>query len=131
MAFTTTKVIGGGVLVEGTDIMGNGGSVILRSDLWNQVKKYQAQQIAEDTFNTTVEEFFKPLTEAADALRAAVELEDDDASVVILQPATEGAVAVPAKKIKLDPEGVVLQILEKGDTSQLRWVGGTLIATVA
>lgn len=123
--FTTTTLVGGGVLVEGTDNAGREGTTILRSETWNEVVKYQQQVAAVEQFDKSVDEFFAPLLAAVDNLKAG---EDETGmDVVILKEEIPGVDEEPEVRIKLDSEGTVLRVLAEGDHDTLRWVNGTLV----
>lgn len=130
MTFTTTPTADGGVYVTGTDDEGVDGKAVLRSDLWNQVKQYRAFKLADEEFNVTVEEFFGPLIEAAEA-RNSVLVKPKGFSTVTISEATEGVDAEPAFEIELDPQGTALRALDESRHNLLRWVGGTLIVLEA
>lgn len=129
MTFTTTPLIGGGTLVEGTDSAGKDGSVILRSELWDQVVAYRAKARAQVGFDAALKEFFKPLTDATDAFRASAE--DDEDSVVVLDEGTAHVQGEEPKRIHLDPDGIVLKLLSEHRHASLRWIanGTALVAT--
>lgn len=129
MALTTTPLIGGAVLVKGTDSTGTDGTAVIRSEIWTQVKEYRAKKEAQSGFDAEVLKFFKPLTDAAEAFNATVE--SDGLDVVVINEGTEGIDAVEAEKVRLDAAGTVLRILEEGDHDLLRWVGDELVAIKA
>lgn len=123
--FTVTPLVGGGSLVEGTDAAGKDGTAILRSETWNEVVRYQQQVQAVAEFDEKVDEFFAPLLDAVDSLKAA---EDETGwDVVVLKDEVEGVDEEPEVRIKLDTDGTVLRVLAEGDHDQLRWVGSTLV----
>lgn len=129
MTFITTDLIDGGVLVEGTDCKGVDGTTVLRSELWTLVKARRTQKVAQSEFDEEVEQFFKPLTDAAKKFEQHID--DDDDTVVVLTEGVERHYGVPVEKVRLDSDGVVLKILEEGDHDRLRWVGGHLVAIKA
>jgi hypothetical protein len=123
--FTVTPLVGGASLVEGTDAAGREGTTVLRSETWNEVVRYQKQVQAVEAFDEKVDEFFAPLLDAAEALKA-----DEDETgwdVVVLKDEVEGVDHDPEVRIKLDTDGTVLRVLAEGDHDQLRWVGGDLV----
>jgi hypothetical protein len=124
--FTITPLMGGGTLVEGTDVTGKEGRTILVSDKWDAVKSVRAHIAANEAFDEVVTEFFKPLTDAAEAAQAIAHPEKDDWSTVTIVEGTEG---VPAETVRLDMDGIILRLLEETDGSMLRWIGDdTLVA---
>lgn len=130
MTFTTRNTANGDVLVRGTDGNGVDGSQVLRSELWIRVKEFRAYQAADAEFNTTVEDFFGPLIKAAEA-RDAVHAKKRGIGTITLVEATEGVDAVPAEEVVLDPQGIVLMLLEEGKHDLLEWVNGELVALEA
>ena len=71
MSFTTTALVGNRVLVTGTDFLGTEGKAVLDSSQWVAVNARKQHKQASKEFDTAVEEFFKPLTEAADKAHSA------------------------------------------------------------
>lgn len=127
--FTTTQLVGGGTLVEGIDYTGKTGTTVLLSDTWNTVQEYVRTSQAKASFDAEVEQFFKPLTDAAEAAAAtAAGPKPTDLTVFELVAPVEGAEGFA---VELDVDGVVLRLLAEGKFNQLRWVGDdTLVAVV-
>jgi hypothetical protein len=127
MPFTITKLMGPGTLVEGSDVTGREGRTILISDKWEMLQSVLAHKQATEEFNTQVEEFFKPLTEAADAAKAISHPEVKSWSRVTLTEASEG---VDEEVIELDTDGVILRLLNETDGSMLRWIGEDVLVAI-
>jgi len=125
--FVVTPLMGGGTLVEGTDITGRTGRTILVSDRWDAVKSVRAHMRAAEAFDEVVHEFFAPITEAAEAATAIAHPVKDDWSRVTLVEGTEGEVA---EVISLDMDGILLRLLEETDGSTLRWVGEDMLVAI-
>ena len=124
--FEVTQLLDGRTLVEGTDVKGMSGHTVLASPAWDAVVRFRAQDEAMAEFDKTVEEFFKPLTEAADKL-AATTTENPWATVTI----GENVEGQAAREIELDSDGILLRLLAETDGSMLRWVGdGTQLVAV-
>lgn len=127
MHFNTQPLVSGGYLVEGEDVTGAKGTTVLRSAKWDHVVALRQTTIAQEQFDLAVEEFFKPLTDAA-----------DNASKLVAGPANEWAEVSVGEEVKgqtpttvtLDESGVLLRILAETDGSSLRWVGGSLVAVL-
>jgi hypothetical protein len=127
MSFTTTPLINGGVLVEGTDVKGNTGATILRSTAWEMVVHLRAHEVASEQFDQVVKEFFAPLTEAADAAQALIAGPTQDWAKVTLGESVKGH---EAEVVQLDSDGIILRLLDEGHEDSLRWVGeNELVAT--
>lgn len=129
MTFTVTPLLDGGMLVEGTDSKGVEGTTILYSERWAAVQHVLAHKEASAVFDEAVQEFFKPITEAADAAKAAITKPANKWNTVVLNEGVEGK---PAESIELDSDGILLRILAAGGGDQLRWVndGMTLVAVL-
>jgi len=128
VTFTTTPLVSGGVLVEGTDSKGNDGTTILRSERWDAVVHIRTHTVATDEFNEMVEEFFKPLTDAADKAKALIAGPTSDWDMVTIKAGTEYE---EAQVVHLDEDGILLRLLAEGQHDKLRWVNGDkLVATV-
>lgn len=121
--FTTANLTGERVLVKGTDRFGTEGTTVLDGSVWAQVKRHQAFHSAEETFDSAVEDFFAPLLEAAGQLEDALAVPaPDPITYVVLNEGVEGTDGREREVIKLDPDSVVLRLIEAGDTDRLVWV---------
>ena len=124
--FTVTKLMGGGTLVEGTDVTGKEGRTILVSDRWEMLQSIRLHKQASEVFDASVKEFFAPLTEAAEAAKAIANPTSEDWSKVVVTEGTEGA---EPEVVVLDMDGIILRLLDETDGSMLRWIGeDTLVA---
>lgn len=126
--FTITPLLGGGTLVEGTDITGKSGRTILISDRWDAVQSVRAHMRASEAFDEVVQEFFAPLTEAAEAAQAIAHPATTEWSRVTI---TEGTEFEPAEVVSLDMDGVLLRLLHETDGSTLRWIGEDTLVAIA
>lgn len=127
MTFSTSRLVGSKVLVQGTDVFGTAGQTILDSTQWDEVNSNKEFDQATSAFDAAVEAFFAPLTEAAEKLdRAVADKPTDSVGYVVLNEAVEGVAAQPAHLIKLTSDSVVLRLIEQGDTNRLVWVGDDL-----
>ena len=122
---SVTPLVSGGYLVEGPDSKGTTGSTIIRSDRWDYVQHLRAHKVADAEFEKAVEEFFKPLTDAADKAAAALTGRTNELATVTIGEVVEGK---DAHVIELDEAGIILRLIDEGKTDQLRWVNGDLIA---
>ena len=121
--FTTTQLIGDRVLVRGTDRFGTEGETVLEGFAWAQVKRHSAFKDAEATFNDAVEEFFAPLMQAADALEDSLSVRKPNPDTyVVLNEGVEATPGVEREVIHLDPDSVVLRLIEAGQGDRLVWV---------
>lgn len=131
MTFTTTALLDGGVLVEGTDSKGNDGTTILKSERWTAVLHMRAHEVAQDQFDAAVKEFFAPLTDAADAAKALLSnttSNGKDWGHVTLGEDVEGT---QSQIVELDEDGILLRMLAEGAHDQLRWVNDRLVAVAS
>lgn len=126
MTFTSSRLVGNRVMVQGTDVLGTHGQTILDSTQWDEVNANQAFDTATEAFEAAVEEFFAPLTEAAEKANQALVKPDDPASYVVLREATTGVRPDAGEVIKLTRDSIVLRLIEQGDTARLVWVNGEL-----
>lgn len=127
MTFSVTPLVSGGHLVEGQDSKGVDGTTVLHSAAWDYVQHLRAHEVADADFEATVEEFFKPLTDAADAHIAALKPASSEFTSVTFGEDIEGKAA---RTIELDEAGIILNILANTDGSSLRWVNDTLVAVL-
>jgi hypothetical protein len=127
MTFTVTPLVSGGYLVEGQDSKGVEGTTVLHSQSWDYVQHLRTHEVAEAEFDEMVSEFFKPLTDAADAFNAKLAGPSNTWGTVTIGETIEGKTA---RTLDLDEAGIVLRILDETDGSSLRWVGGDLVAVL-
>lgn len=126
MTFTTSRLVNSRVLVQGEDNFGVKGSVVLSSAQWDEVNSEREFTLAKGEFDKAVEEFFAPITAAAEAMKKTTVKTPDPITFLVLE---EGEVGSPTKHpvvIKLDHDSVVLRILESNDHSRLAWVNDGL-----
>ena len=126
--FTTTALLGGGTLVEGTDITGREGRTILISDKWEAVQEIRRHIAASEEFDAVVSEFYAPLTAAAEAAKAIAHPATAEWSEVTLKEGTEFE---PAETVSLDMDGTILRILAETDGASLRWIGTDVLVAIA
>lgn len=126
--FSTQELVGGGTLVEGTDVTGATGKTILVSDTWQMVKQARLQEQADEIFTAGVNVAMAPILAAAEEIRELFEDKSSSWSDVVIKSAVDGEAEV---KIHLDTDGTILRLLEETDASMLRWVGDLLVAVKA
>jgi hypothetical protein len=127
MTFTVTPLVSGGYLVEGQDSKGVEGTTVLHSQSWDYVQHLRTHEVAEAEFDQMVDEFFKPLTDAAAAFNAKLAGPTNEWGTVTIGETVEGKTA---RSLDLDEAGIVLRILDETDGSSLRWVSGDLVAVL-
>lgn len=125
--FTTIPLTGERVLVKGTDQFGTTDETVLSSEEWSEVKRHMLLDEAAENFDAKVEEFFAPLLAAADQLENTSAVpKPDPISYVVIHEGTEAVEGRDEVAIKLNPDSVVLRLLEQGDFERLVWVNGGL-----
>jgi hypothetical protein len=122
---STTPLVGGGVLVEGKDITGRKGRTVLWSGAWDAVQAVRAHAEANEVFDAHVREFFEPIMKAAEAAKAIAHPNSTAEEQYVITEKVEG---VEGEVIILDPQGVILRLLDEGKHDRLRWVGDELVA---
>jgi len=126
MTFTTRNLTGDRVMVKGTDIDGAVGETVLNATQWHELKARQDVKEQGEAFDRAVEEFYKPLLEAAEAVGKAYERPTDEIAVVVLDEGEEHVAGRAPQIVHLNKDSVVLRILESGNTDRLIWVDGEL-----
>lgn len=124
--FKQMKLTGERVLVSGTDTVGTENSTVLDASQWYEIQALQAHNEAHSEFDSAVEDFFAPLTEAIDKLESAGVKQVDPISYVTIHEGSEGTPGTDAVTLKLTADSIVLRLLEQGDTDRLIWVGDKL-----
>ena len=128
MTFDLTMLAGGQALVTGSKPKQH---CVLDASQWIQIKQHQARIEAEEVFDATVEEFYKPLTEAAGEYESRLGqiMKADPAFEYVIQPGAEGTEKTSREVYYLDDASVILRMIESGDTSRLIWVGDQILIT--
>ena len=129
--FTTTALANESFLVEGTDVRGKHGECIVFGGGWLEIKRALGTDTAKEQLDAAIEEFFKPLVEAADAFAEAKAPVVDALSVVVLNEGTAGEPARKREVVHLTRASQILRAIEEGTTDRLLWVDGDLVITAA
>lgn len=121
--FTLKYLTGNRVYVYGTNDAGIQHEVVLDGTMLREIQQYHLVHKAGDAYDRTVEEFFAPLTDAAEILQLVQQpLEEDPAFVYVVEEGVEPVKGVEPEAYKLDHDGAVLRLLETGDIDRLIWV---------
>lgn len=126
MTFNTIPLTGDRVLVRGTDIHGSTGECTLDASQWNELNARTDLDRAQRAFDDAVQEFFAPLTEAAEKAKRSIELPEDSAAFVVIDEGSEGEARRPRQVVRLTRDSMVLRLIEDGNTDRLIWVNGEL-----
>ena len=128
MTFNLTMLAGNQALITGDKSKQR---CVLDATQWIQIKQHQARIKAEEVFDATVEEFYKPLTEAAGEYESRLGqlMKADPAFEYVLQPGAEGTEKTSREVYYLDNASAILRMIESGDTSRLIWVGDQILIT--
>lgn len=129
--FTTTALANENFLVEGTDVRGKYGECVIYGGEWLAIKRTLGTDTAKAQLDAAIDEFFKPLVEAADAFAAAKAPVVDALSVVVLDEGTTGEPAREREVVVLGQSSQILRAIEEGATDRLLWVDGSLVITAA
>lgn len=128
MTFTKLQLSGNRVLIKGTDSQGTGPrETVVDGTEWTEVNRRKQSAKAGDEFDAVVEEFFRPLVEAAEKLdKASDEGPRDSNAFVILEEGSEGTPAIQEKVVHLSKDSQILRLLDEGHDNRLIWVGDEL-----
>lgn len=127
MTFTKLNLSGQRVLIKGTDSQGTTGQTIVSSEEWTEVLRHTGTSQAQKDFDASVEKFFAPITDAAEAL--TLQFNDrvrDPLSFVSLQEGVAPTAGQEEAVIRLSHDSMVLRALDEGHDDRLIWVGDTL-----
>lgn len=131
MSFTTTNLANNQVLVEGIDTRGFDGQTVLDGSGWFALQEKDRIDNVLSTFDTTVEEFFQPLVEAAKQVADARKVTIDPLFYVVEQEKVEATEGKAEKLVQLDDDTVILRAIAEGKDDRLLWVNGRLVVTTA
>lgn len=92
----------------------------------------------DEMFEENIEDFFAPLTRAAElhdlqheALAKEFSQADDPAFNFVMKAGVEGVEAVEEERVVLGHDSVVLRLIDSGQTDRLVWVGNDTIEVIA
>lgn len=123
--FKTTALAGDRVLVTGQSD-GVSQKIVLDGSEWAAIKRTDSLKAAAQTFDASVEQFFAPLTDAAEAVAQAAKVEIDPAFYVVEQEATTAVHAQREVLRHLELDTVILRLIESGHTDRLIWIDNTI-----
>ena len=128
MTFNLTMLAGDRALVTGSK---KAQRCVLDASQWIQIKQHQARIEAEEVFDATVEEFYKPLTEAAGEYESRLGqiMKADPAFEDVLQPGAEGTEKTSREVYYLNNASAILRMIESGNTDRLIWVNDQILVT--
>jgi hypothetical protein len=126
MTFTITRLVGNRAMVRGTDVHGSAGETVVDTTQWDDINGHGEYDQAQSAFDAAVQEFFAPLTEAAEKLAKAVNTPQDSLGYVVLQEGTDPVQGEERVLVKLTPDSMILRAIETGETDRLVWVGDNL-----
>ena len=128
MSFNLTMLAGNQALITGDKSKQR---CVLDASQWIQIKQHQARIEAEEVFDATVEEFYKPLTEAAGEYESRLGqiMKADPAFEYVIQPGAEGTEKTSREVYYLDNASAILRMIESGNTDRLIWVNDQILIT--
>lgn len=127
MSFNIKNLAGDRALIEGTDILGYTGRIVVCSHEWNELKRLRKQDEAHAAFDAAVGDFYADLTAAAAALEASHEADGMDSLFYeVIGEAVEAVEGKPEQRLVLSKDSVILKLIESGNTDRLIWVGDQL-----
>ena len=128
MSFNLTMLAGNQALITGDKSKQR---CVLDATQWIQIKQHQQRIEAEEVFDASVEEFYKPLTEAAESYESMLGqiVKADPAFEYVLQPGVEGTEKTSREVYYLDNASAILRMIESGDTDRLIWVNDQILIT--
>lgn len=132
MTFHVQNMIGGQALVSGTDYRGNEGKTVVNTIQWDELNARANFSKATEDFDAAVEQFFAPLTEAAEKAELTLNSQQQDPTeYVVLTEGTEGVEAQRAEIVQLTRDSIILRLIEEGETDRLVWVDESTLGILA
>ena len=132
MTFTKTALLGHQVLVQGTDNLGQTGSVVLDGTQYDHLLLEGRRNEAAEAFDAALDQFLAPIQEAVEAFHEASEHPKmDPLQYVVLREGVEASEGQREVLIELNEDSVVLRAIDEGQFDRLVWVDGRLVVTAA
>jgi hypothetical protein len=130
MSFTVQQMLGSKALVSGTDVRGTSGSAVISTEQWDELKARKEFDASVEAFDAAVEEFFKPITDAAEAVQDT-KPEPDPMEYIVLDEKVEGVQSKPAQIVELTTDSIILRLIEEGQTDRVVWVSDNELGILA
>lgn len=121
MSFSTTQLLNGEYLVEGTDSRGNEGVTVIDGTLWDNIKRHQQFHDAQTALDASFGEFYAPLEAAIDEVEATLTEEPDPLTTWTFNEGRVGVDAQDSEVVDLDFGAFVLRAIEEGHEHRLLW----------
>ena len=132
MTFQVQTMLGNTALITGTDVAGNDGKTIVSTSQWEELKQRKDFSSATADYDKVVEEFFAPLVEAGEKIKAAAAGKVQDAAeYVVIAEGTEGVKAEAKQIVQLNKDSMILRFIEEGNTDRLVWIDETTLGILA
>lgn len=126
MSFTITRLTDHRAMVRGTDQFGNTGTTVVSTAQLDELEEARAHQEAHEIFDNAVEEFFAPLTEAAEAFAQSGKEADDPIATYVLQYEVEAVEGQQEIRIPLSRDSQIIFLIEHNEFDRLVWVNDSL-----
>jgi hypothetical protein len=130
MSFTVQSMLGDQALVSGTDAFGKTGKTVVSTQQWDELKAKQNFSAAVEDFDAAVAEFFRPLTDAAEAV-TDTQPTYDPAEYIVLTEEVEGVEAKEQEIVELTRDSIILRLIEEGTTDRLIWIDESTLGVLA
>lgn len=126
MTFQTQVLMDNRVLVHGTDVFGSTNKTIVDGTQWAELTERTDVDKAQQAFDEAVNQFFKPVLDAAEELREAFDSPADSIAYVVIEEGSEGVAPTPRHVVPLTRDSIILRLIEEDETDRLMWVGDSL-----
>ena len=130
MSFTLTPLAGTQTLVEGTDVRGNFGQMVVDNSQWESIKRRTEHVSAVAEVDAAIEAFLAPIQEAVDKANAKLAAPKLDAMLYVVErEGTEHVAGQSEIVTRLSTDSVILRAIEEGKTDRLIWLNDQLVLT--
>lgn len=120
--FKYTQTTSNQVVVEGTDSHGVFNKLIVDGEQWASIKQVEETLLAAQEFDAAVEEFFRPLTDAA-----PVSEKQSDFATYTLKQGKDAVEEVLPLQYELTNDSQILRAIDFELFDLLMWVGDNLV----
>ena len=120
--FKYTQTTSNQVVVEGTDSHGVFNRLIVDGEQWTSIKQVEETLLAAQEFDAAVEEFFRPLTDAA-----PVSEKQSDFATYTLKQGKDAVEKVLPLQYELTNDSQILRAIDFELFDLLMWVGDNLV----
>lgn len=125
--FVATELTNNQYLVTGTDIIDAEHQALLDGTEWNELKEEARADAAGKKLDQAISDFYAPLIAAEEELKKSMAAQLDPDAFIVEEEGGPGQPATKRIVRELQPDTVVLRLIDQGKIDRLRWVKDSVV----